>query len=99
MRTQLAFLRLNDLSIAGWSYELSLAPACAWKGQKMLKLFRMLHEDKSGAAFIEYTALLGVILAVGLALLTTVGTWASDTWTYLCNKLNNTNAACVPPAA
>ena len=64
----------------------------------MTKLIRALHDDKSGAAFIEYTALLGVILAVGLVLLTTVGTWASTTWTYLCNKLNNANAACVPPA-
>ena len=62
----------------------------------MTKFFRDLHEDKNGAAFIEYTALLGVILAVGLVLLTKVGTWGSTTWTYLCTKLNNANAACVP---
>ena len=64
----------------------------------MTKFFRDLHEDKSGAAFIEYTALLGVILAVGLVLLTKVGTWGSATWTFLCTKLNNANAACVPAA-
>lgn len=62
----------------------------------MLKLLINLHEDRNGAAFIEYTALLGVILAVGLILLTKVGTWGSDTWTFLCTKLNNANAACVP---
>ncbi len=55
-----------------------------------------LHNDKSGAAFIEYTALLGVILAVGLATLGAVGTWAGATWTSLCNSLLAANgvAAC-----
>ena len=62
----------------------------------MLKLLNNLHEDIHGAAFIEYTALLGVILAVGLILLTKVGTWGNDTWTFLCTKLNNANVACVP---
>lgn len=52
------------------------------------KFFRDLHEDKSGVSFIEYTALLGVILAVGLAVLTSVGTWASGTWTALCTAVN-----------
>ncbi len=51
------------------------------------KFFRDLHEDKSGVSFIEYTALLGVILAVGLAVLTSVGTWANSVWTTLCGKL------------
>ncbi len=62
----------------------------------MTKLIRALHEDKSGAAFIEYTALLGVILAVGLATLGAVGTWAGATWTALCGKLVAANgvAAC-----
>ena len=62
----------------------------------MTKFFRDLHEDKSGAAFIEYTALLGVILAVGLVVLAKVGAWGNLTWSFLCTKLNNTNAACVP---
>ena len=60
----------------------------------MLKLLINLHEDKGGAAFIEYTALLGVILAVGLVLLTRVGNWGNLTWTFLCNNLSNANAAC-----
>lgn len=55
--------------------------------KKFLTIVRDLHEDKSGAAFIEYTALLGVILAVGIGVLAAVGTWASGTWTYLCTKL------------
>lgn len=60
----------------------------------MIKLICDLHEDKSGAAFIEYTALLGVILAVGLVVLGKVGTWGNVTWTFLCSKLSNANAAC-----
>ena len=59
----------------------------------MTKLIRALHEDKSGAAFIEYTALLGVILAVGLATLGLVGAWANATWTYLCAHLASAGAA------
>ena len=65
----------------------------------MIKFFRDVHEDKSGAAIIEYTALLGVILAVGLLILTGVGTWATNVWTALCTSLNaNSGAACAPAA-
>ncbi len=60
----------------------------------MLKLFYNLHNDKSGAAFIEYTALLGVILAVGLVVLGKVGTWGNTTWTYLCNNLSGPGGNC-----
>lgn len=49
--------------------------------------FHDFHADDSGAAFIEYTALLGVILAVGLVTLTQVGDWASAMWTSLCSTL------------
>lgn len=48
---------------------------------------RLLHQDQRGAAFIEYTALLGVILAVGLATLASVGGWANNRWVLLKNKL------------
>ena len=41
--------------------------------KSITSFFRALHADDSGAAFIEYTALLGVILAVGLGILATVG--------------------------
>ena len=63
----------------------------------MTKLIRALHEDQSGAAFIEYTALLGVILAIGLAVLTAVGGWAGRTWELLCGALAATPGACVTP--
>lgn len=50
-------------------------------------LLRAFHADDRGAAFIEYTALLGVILAVGIAVLTAVGTWANGRWTRLNTSL------------
>jgi Flp pilus assembly pilin Flp len=46
-----------------------------------------LHKDEDGASFIEYTALLGVILAVGIGILAAVGTWAGDVWDTLCTTL------------
>lgn len=50
---------------------------------KLVNLFRDLHEDKSGAAFIEYTVLLGVILVASIATIAAVGTWAGGRWTAL----------------
>jgi Flp pilus assembly pilin Flp len=66
--------------------------------KKIVTFFRDLHEDESGVTFIEYTALLGVILAVGLLVLTAVGTWAEGTWAFLCSNLSATGApGCVNP--
>ena len=48
--------------------------------KKFATILRDLHEDKSGAAFIEYTVLLGVILAVSIGTITAVGTWAAGRW-------------------
>lgn len=57
--------------------------------KSIVSLFRALHADDNGAAFIEYTALLGVILAIGLAILATVGGWAQTVWSTLCSQLKN----------
>lgn len=57
--------------------------------KSIASLFRAFHADDNGAAFIEYTALLGVILAVGLALLAAVGGWANTVWSTLCGDLKN----------
>jgi Flp pilus assembly pilin Flp len=68
---------------------------------KIVSFFRELHQDNSGASFIEYTALLGVILAVGIGLMGAVGVWTEDVWTYLCDSLvaiGTEVAACAVPA-
>ena len=57
--------------------------------KSIVSVFRDLHSDESGAAFIEYTALLGFILAVGLAVLFAVGNWANGQWSQLNNSLNS----------
>lgn len=46
--------------------------------------------EEDGAAFIEYTALLGVILAVGILVLTVVGNWANLRWSSLNSQLSGT---------
>lgn len=60
--------------------------------KSILPLIAKLHADEEGAAFIEYTALLGVILAVGLSVLIAVGGWASGRWTSLCSALKSSGA-------
>ena len=56
---------------------------------KELKAFlREFDNDESGAAFIEYTVLLGVIIAVGVGLVIAVGTWANGQWTALNTAVN-----------
>jgi len=65
--------------------------------KSIVSLFRALHADDSGAAFIEYTALLGVILAVGLAILAAVGGWVTSVWSTLCSSLDGNGGACTAP--
>ena len=48
--------------------------------KKFLRIFAELNDDKSGASFIEYTVLLGVILAVSIGTITAVGGWANGVW-------------------
>jgi pilus assembly protein Flp/PilA len=47
-----------------------------------------LRDDEDGASFLEYTVLLGIILAVSIAVIGVVGGWAGDVWVILCNELD-----------
>lgn len=58
--------------------------------KSIVSTLRSFNDDDSGAAFIEYTALLGVILAVGIILLSLVGNWANNRWSILNNQLKAT---------
>jgi Flp pilus assembly pilin Flp len=42
--------------------------------------FTELRNDEDGASFLEYTVLLGIILAVSIAVLTAVGGYAQPIW-------------------
>jgi Flp pilus assembly pilin Flp len=56
--------------------------------KKLVSLARDLNKDESGASFIEYTVLLGVILAASIAVIAAVGTWASGVWVSLNGQVN-----------
>ncbi len=45
--------------------------------------FTELRNDEDGASFLEYTVLLGIILAVSIGLLTAVGGYAQDIWSVM----------------
>lgn len=57
--------------------------------KSFVSILKDFHDDDTGAAFIEYTALLGVILAVGIVVLSKVGNWATARWSGLCSGLGS----------
>ena len=55
--------------------------------RKTLSVFDQLRKDEDGAALIEYSVLLGIVLAGVVATITLVGTWVSGKWTALNTAL------------
>jgi pilus assembly protein Flp/PilA len=49
----------------------------------VLNLVRRLGKDEDGAALIEYTVLLGILLIAVIATIGLVGTWINNQWTNL----------------
>jgi len=49
----------------------------------IVSTYHELRDDEDGASFIEYTVLLGVILAVSVLIIYAVGNWAAAVWTNL----------------
>jgi pilus assembly protein Flp/PilA len=54
---------------------------------KTLQLVRRLQRDEDGAALIEYTVLLGILLVGVIATIGLVGTWITGQWTALNTAL------------
>jgi pilus assembly protein Flp/PilA len=54
---------------------------------KALQLLGRLAKDEDGAALLEYTVLLGILLVAVIATITLVGTWISGQWTSLNSAL------------
>jgi pilus assembly protein Flp/PilA len=54
----------------------------------VLNLVRRLSKDESGAALIEYTVLLGILLIAVIATIGMVGTWINGQWSSLAKALN-----------
>ena len=54
---------------------------------KVIELAKRLTKDEDGAALLEYTVLLGILLVAVIATITLVGTWISGQWTTLHSSL------------
>lgn len=55
--------------------------------RKLSRLLNKFGEDDDGAALIEYTVLLGLLLVAVIATIVTVGSWISTQWTTLNSTL------------
>jgi pilus assembly protein Flp/PilA len=51
------------------------------------KLVRQLGVDKDGAALVEYTVLLGILLVAVIAVIIAVGGWINNHWSILNAQL------------
>lgn len=54
---------------------------------KVTNLVSKLRKDQDGAALIEYTVLLGILIVAVIATITLVGGWVSGQWTALQGAL------------
>ncbi|RFB75532.1 Flp family type IVb pilin [Methylovirgula sp. 4M-Z18] len=50
-----------------------------------------LGKDEDGAALVEYTVLLGILLVAVIATIVTVGGWISAKWAALSSGISSTN--------
>jgi pilus assembly protein Flp/PilA len=55
---------------------------------KAVKVFSKFLKDEDGAALIEYTVLLGILLIAVIATIGLVGTWVSKQWLALDKALS-----------
>ena len=51
-------------------------------------LIEKLRQDEDGAALIEYTVLLGILVVAVVATIVAVGTWVNGKWTTLNTAIN-----------
>jgi pilus assembly protein Flp/PilA len=56
--------------------------------KKALELVRKLNADEEGAALIEYTVLLGILVVAVIATIVAVGGWVNGKWTALNTAIN-----------
>jgi pilus assembly protein Flp/PilA len=55
---------------------------------KVVNVAKRFVADEEGAALVEYTVLLGIMLVAVIATIVTVGSWVSTQWTTLNTALN-----------
>ena len=54
---------------------------------KVLNAVKRFAADEEGAALVEYTVLLGIMLVAVIATILLVGGWVNTKWTALCAAL------------
>jgi pilus assembly protein Flp/PilA len=54
---------------------------------KVWSVLRQLAQNEEGAALIEYTVLVGILLVAAITTIGLVGTWVSGEWTALNKAL------------
>jgi len=55
--------------------------------RSLVKLVNQLRSDENGAALIEYTVLLGILLIAVVAIIGGVGAWVSTEWASLSTAI------------
>ena len=55
--------------------------------RSVVNLIKQLKTDEDGAALIEYTVLLGILLVAVIAIIVFVGSWISGEWHALSTAL------------
>ena len=55
---------------------------------KVTSLIARLRRDEDGAALIEYTVLLGIMVVAVIATIIAVGGWINGQWTALNTQIN-----------
>ncbi len=56
--------------------------------KRILNLTLRLIADENGAALVEYTVLIGIMLVAVIAAIISVGNWVNTQWTNLNTALN-----------
>ncbi len=56
--------------------------------RQALRLLRKFAKDEEGAALVEYTVLLGVMLVAVISTIVLVGGWVNTKWTALWTALS-----------
>lgn len=55
--------------------------------RKFVAAFKQFKKDEDGAALIEYTVLIGIMLVAVIALITFMGGWITSQWTALSTNI------------
>lgn len=58
------------------------------KALQMVQGIKELQKDEDGAALIEYTVLLGILVVAVIATIVAVGGWVNARWTALNGAIN-----------